>query len=155
MPISTSRVTLLGASSAGMTALAGTLQNCAILARSLAGSGFSAYMEEVWTARAGMPARSGGLMRGRISSTEEVWAEKRVERLSRMIAALDQDLGEVKNAEWLEFWRDMRRLYSRANLFLTTAARTGDAGCLRTGSELWKEIEDLLQLAERRLGASG
>ena len=94
-------------------------------------------------------------MRGRISSTEEVWAEKRVERLSRMIAALDQDLGEVKNAEWLEFWRDMRRLYSRANLFLTTAARTGDAGCLRTGSELWKEIEDLLQLAERRLGASG
>jgi hypothetical protein len=94
-------------------------------------------------------------MKGRISSTEGAWAEERVERLRRMIAALDQDLDEVENAEWLEFWRDMRRLYSRASLFLTTAARTGDAGCLRNGRELWKEIEDLLQLAERRLGASG
>jgi len=94
-------------------------------------------------------------MRDRISRTQEVWAEERVERLRRMIAALDKDLDEVENAEWLEFWRDMRRLYSRANIFLTTAARTGDAGCLRNGRELWKEIEDLLQLAEQRLGASG
>jgi hypothetical protein len=72
-----------------------------------------------------------------------------------MLAALDEDLAQVKNPEWAEFWEDMRRLYSRALLHLTTSARTGDRTCLETGRELWQEIADLIDLAERRLDASG
>jgi hypothetical protein len=90
-----------------------------------------------------------------VTRADRDWAEERAARLRRMIAALDADLGGVANSEWAEFWRDMRRLYSRAALHLTTAAHADNPACLRTGRELWQEIKDLLQLAERRLDASG
>ncbi len=90
-----------------------------------------------------------------IPDGDRAWADERSRRLARMIEALDEDLAGVRHPDWLEFWEDMRRLYSRAAVYLATGARTGDRRCLRTGQELWDEIADLIDLAERRLGASG
>jgi hypothetical protein len=68
-----------------------------------------------------------------------------------MIAALDDDLERLEPGDWSRFWSDMRRLYSRTAMHMETALHTGDRDCLASSRGLWREIEDCLLTAQRRL----
>ncbi|MFQ5669907.1 MAG: hypothetical protein ACE5HD_05225 [Acidobacteriota bacterium] len=90
-------------------------------------------------------------MGSKLSRSERAWAAERLVRLGRMIDALDSDLPGVPPGEWVEFWTDMRRLYTKARVYLSTGLETDDLRCLRSGRTMWQKLETLIQVAERRL----
>jgi len=92
-------------------------------------------------------------MAKRISSQDRKWAQDRIECLELMIEALDNDLLTLcEGGEWHRFWRQMRRLYSKAAVYLATGVRTGDKRCLGSGMMMWEEVRTMIQVAEHRLG---
>ncbi|MFQ5767801.1 MAG: hypothetical protein ACE5ID_07445 [Acidobacteriota bacterium] len=90
-----------------------------------------------------------------ITASERRWVKERSIRLQEMMAALDEDLPLLSGeSRWISFWTEMRRIYSRTLIHLTTALATGDRNCLKAGTDGWLEVEALIQGAGHELDRS-